>query len=370
VRVRRSGSVLLIAAALVALHVLPLAGCGKKGPPQPPLRRSPARVTDAEARRLADRIELRFTVPATNSDGSTPATVQRVEVYRLTLPAAAPVPTIAQVTASANLKTTVEVRPPAEEGAPPPKTPDPRPAAGEIATVVDALAGEKVGTPDAPVAHYVIVGLTGRRRGPTSPIVSVPLGALPGAPTGLKPTHDEKSLTLTWSPAAANQRFRVYLVPDQAKPDERKLLTAEPLSAATFTLPVELGKQLCFTITAVEAAGKTVVEGPGLGPTCVTAEDKFPPPAPERLRPSLNGAVVLLDWASVDVPDLGGYIVLRSDGTSETLQPLTREPIAETSYEDKTVQAGLTYTYAVVAVDRTTPRNQSPPSNRVVVQVR
>jgi hypothetical protein len=274
------------------------------------------------------------------------------------------------VTASANLKTTVEVRPPAEEGAAPPKTPDPRPAAGEIATVVDALAGDKAGTPDAPVAHYVVVGLAGRRRGPTSAIVSVPLGPLPGAPTDLKPTHDEKTLTLAWSPAAANQRFRVYLVPDQAKPDQRTLLTAEPLSAATFTLPVALGKQQCFTITAVDSAGKAVVEGPALGPTCVTAEDRFPPPAPERLRPSLNSGVVLLDWAAVDVPDLGGYIVLRSDGTSDTLQPLTREPIAETSYEDKTVQAGLTYTYAVVAVDQATPRNQSPQSTRVVVVVR
>lgn len=366
-RLRRRGAVLLIAATLVAL---PLAGCGKKGPPQPPLRRSPARVTDAEARRLADRIELRFTVPATNSDGSTPPTVQRVEVYRLTLPSGAPPPTIAQVTASSNLKSTVEVRPPAEEGAPPPKTPDPRPAAGEIATVVDTLAGDKVVTADAPVAHYVVVGLTGRRRGPTSPIVSVPLGPLPAAPTNLQPTHDEKTLTLTWSPGAPDQRFRVYLVPDQARPNERKLLTAEPLTVATFAHPVELGKPQCFTITAVEAAGKAIVEGPALGPACITPEDKFPPPAPERLRPSLNTGVVLLDWAAVDVPDLGGYIVLRSDGTSDTLQPLTREPIAETSYEDKTVQAGLKYIYAVVAVDRATPPNQSPQSNRVVVEVR
>ncbi|HEX7780139.1 MAG TPA: fibronectin type III domain-containing protein, partial [Vicinamibacterales bacterium] len=365
----RRGSAVMVIAALVAL---PLSACGKKGPPQPPLRRSPARVTDAEARRVADRIELRFTVPATNSDGSTPPTVQRVEVYRLTLPAAAPAPTIAQVTASSNLKSTVEVRPPAEEGAPPPAKPDPRPGPGEVATVVDKLEGDKVGTADAPVAHYVVVGLTGRRRGPTSPIVSVPLGPLPSAPTNLQPTHDEKTLTLTWTPAAPDQRFRVYLVPDQARPDERKLLTAEPLATATFALPVELGKQQCFTVTAVAAAGKTTVEGPGLGPACVTAEDRFPPPAPEGLRGNQTGTstVVLLDWRAVDVPDLGGYIVLRSDGTSDTLQPLTREPIAETSYEDKTVQAGLTYTYAVVAVDRSTPRNQSPQSNRHTVQIR
>ena len=66
---RRSGPV--IAAILVAIV---LAACGKKGAPLAPLRRVPALVADAEAQRLADRVELRFTIPGTNSDGSSPPT--------------------------------------------------------------------------------------------------------------------------------------------------------------------------------------------------------------------------------------------------------------------------------------------------------
>jgi hypothetical protein len=356
-----------VAAALV---VAALAACGKRGAPLPPLRRVPARVADAEARRLADRIELRFTVPATNADGTSPPTIDRVEVYRLTLAAKAPPPTIAQVAASDNLNTTLLVRPPPQPGAAPPAAPDPRPAAGEATTVVDTITGDAVGAADAPVAHYVLVGVAGRRKGPMSPIVSVPLGPLPAAPTDLKPTHDEKTLTLAWSPGAAGQRFRVYLVPNRAAPDDRKLLTPEPVAEPTFARPVELGNEQCFTITAVEVAGKTTVEGPGLGPACITPDDRFAPPAPERLRAQPTAGAVLLDWAAVDVPDLAGYIVLRTDGTGDTLAPLTREPIAETTYEDKNVQAGVTYVYAVVAVDRTTPRNQSPPSGRQSVTVR
>ena len=98
--------------------------------------------------------------------------------------------------------------------------------------------------------------------------------------------------------------------------------------------------------------------------------DKFPPPAPQKLRPQLSGGAVLLDWTPVDVSDLGGYIVLRTDGTNDTIQPLTREPIAETTYEDKNVQAGVTYVYAVIAVDRATPPNRSPPSERMTYTVR
>lgn len=334
----------------------------------PPLRRVPARVADAEARRLADRIELRFTVPPTNSDGSSPPTIDRVEVYRLTLAPTAKPPTTDQVATPANLKTTLLVRPPAEPGETSPAAADPRPAAGEATTIVDTLTGDAVGAVDAPVAHYVLVGFAGRRRGPLSGIVSVPLGPLPAAPAGFKPTHDEKTLTLAWSPGAVGQRFRVYSVANQSTPNERKLLTPEPIAEATFSLPVELAKEQCFTITAVETVGKTTVEGAGLGPTCLTPEDRFAPPVPQGLRPQPATGTVILDWNAVEVPDLAGYIVLRGASASDTLAPLTREPIAETTYEDKNVQAGVTYFYAVVAVDRA--RNQSPPSDRQSATVR
>jgi hypothetical protein len=369
VRVRRGGRVVAVALLGVAL-----AGCGKRGSPQPPLRRSPARVTDLEARRLGDRVELRFTVPATNSDGSTPPTVERVEVYMLALPAKTEA-TVAQVTASSNLKATVVVRPPPDPDAPAEKTPaekppDPRPAPGDVTTVVDKLGGDKVGTADAPVAHYIVVGLTGRRKGPTSAILSVPLGPLPAAPTNLQPSHDEKTLTLAWTAGAPEQRFRVYLIPDQAKPEDRKLLTAEALASPTFATPVELDKEQCFLIAAVQTLGRATIEGAGLGPVCVTPADKFPPAAPPNLRGTSNSGVVLLDWGAVDAPDLAGYLVLRTDGTNDTLQPLTREPIAETTYEDKDVKAGVTYAYAVIAVDKATPPNRSAPSARVSVTVR
>jgi predicted small lipoprotein YifL len=352
----------------VALVVAALAACGKRGAPVAPVRRVPARVADAEARRLADRIELRFTVPATNSDGTSPPTIDRVEVYRLTLGAKAAAPTIAQVATPANLKTTLLVRPPGEPGAAPPTTPDVRPAAGEATTVVDTITGDAVGAADAPVAHYVLVGVAGRRKGPLSPIVSVPLGTLPAVPADLKPTHDEKTLTLTWSPGTAGQKFRVYVIANQSTPNDRKLLTPEPIAEPTFTLPVELGKEQCFTITAVETVGKTTVEGAGLGPACVTPDDRFAPPAPQNLRAVPATGTVILDWPAVEVPDLAGYIVLRTNGTNDTLAPLTREPIAETTYEDKNVQAGVTYVYAVVAVDRA--GNQSPASDRKPATVR
>ena len=43
----------------------------------------------------------------------------------------------------------------------------------------------------------------------------------------------------------------------------------------------------------------------------------------------------------------------------------TPAPITATSYEDKTVKAGVRYIYAIVAVDKASPPNRSAPSPRV-----
>ena len=71
-----------LAAGLLAVG-LAQAACGQRGNPLPPLRLVPAPVTDLTAHRVDDRVELAWTVPAANSDGSTPAAVTRIEIYAI-----------------------------------------------------------------------------------------------------------------------------------------------------------------------------------------------------------------------------------------------------------------------------------------------
>ena len=61
-------------------------GCGKKGPPLPPLVKVPVAPADFTAERRGTEIRIQFTVPSTNTDGTKPANVARVEVYRFTGP--------------------------------------------------------------------------------------------------------------------------------------------------------------------------------------------------------------------------------------------------------------------------------------------
>jgi hypothetical protein len=161
-----------VVASLAAIAVT--AACGRKGPPLPPLRPVPGPIAGFAAQRVDDRITITFTVPKANRDGSTPSAIEHVEIYVLETPAGAPPPTPAQVLAADNLLTSVDVRP-ADAVPAPAGPPDLRPGAGESAQFVDVISRPDLGTPTAPTRHYVAVGVTGRRKGDASAVVSVPL---------------------------------------------------------------------------------------------------------------------------------------------------------------------------------------------------
>ncbi len=158
-----------------ALAILMLAfGCGRKGPPLPPLRPLPGPIPDLAATRTDDRVTLTFTVPKANRDGSTPSVVAQVEIYVMETAPGAPAPTVAQVVTPDHLLTSLDVRP-ADSVRAPGDSPDRRSGPGEPAQFVDVVTGRVLGAPDAPTRHYVAIGVTGRRRGDPSPVVSVSL---------------------------------------------------------------------------------------------------------------------------------------------------------------------------------------------------
>ena len=362
-------------AGWLALAIL-VAACGKAGPPLPPLRPAPGRIADLTADRADDRVEIRFTVPPANADGSTPSAIERVEVYGVSLAASAPAPTIQQVLAQKNLKARINVRrPPKEaEGA---TTPTPTPTPTPPAKPLDPLPGDPVVYRDpiaasergasAPIRYYAVVAVAGRnRRSVPASVLTVPLAAEPASPTDLAFTYDEHTLTLTWT-GEEGAAFRVYAGKD---PTGGVASGPAPLKAAEFTTPVTFGKEQCFVVRSLSVSGATTIEGAASAPACTTTVDTFPPAAPDDLRAIPEDAAVTLTWNAVDAADLAGYLVLRGDAAGDTLTPLMTSPIAATSYKDATVTRGTTYTYAVVAVDNAPAQNRSAPSNTQTVTVR
>jgi hypothetical protein len=180
------------------------------------------------------------------------------------------------------------------------------------------------------------------------------------------------------SPPTPRFGYNVYEAGTTGLSDEARTanIPVAPLNTALLTAPgfsdprVEFGAERCYVVRRVEMAGTVAIESAPSRPVCVTPVDTFPPAPPKSLAHIAAGNGVSLLWEANTESDLGGYLVLRGEAPGDKLSPLTKAPITDTSFLDSTVRRGRTYVYEVVAVDRSTPPNQSAPSNRVEETIR
>jgi hypothetical protein len=251
---------------------------------------------------------------------------------------------------------------------------------------VPALAGP-VPKPEAR-RFYVAYGVSraGRRGGP-SPRPALPLDAPPYAPPQPSLEATETGVVVNWTvPPGARLPFQepagddllratpkgmesapplTYVV-YRVSPDGPARLTEQPVTALAFTdAGIAWGVERCYDVRTVAAQGSASVESAPSPRACITPSDVFPPSPPRSLAAVAGAGAISLIWDGVDAADLAGYIVLRGEAPSGALTPLFETPIRESTYRDTTAKPGVRYVYAVMAVDRTTPPNRSPLSNRV-----
>jgi hypothetical protein len=355
-----------------------VAACGKKGPPLPPLVRIPEAPGSLQAERRGARVDVQFVVPERNTDGSRPANVERVDVYAWTGPADV---SDADVVRRGVLVASVKVKAPRD----PDQTIEPDDPVSDLEPLVgpglDQGATARLGEllPSAALTGgdepgprtYVAVGLTTRnRRGPMSNRAAIPLGAAPPAPAQPRLTYDESSFTIAWDAVAADGKvgepaepgtttYHVYDVSPAAaappstpaRPPGPMRLTTTPTAETSFAdKRIEWGVTRCYTVRAVREVDHLAVEGDAALERCETPADRFPPAAPTGLTAVASEGTINLIWNPNAESDLAGYVVLRADGPSGDLTPVTPKPITESTFSD-TVPSGVSYTYAIQAVD-------------------
>ena len=344
--------------------ILLLVGCGKKGPPLPPLVRLPVAPGDFSAIRRASAVALQFVVPTANTDGSTPADVTRVEVYALT--GASPL-TPEDILRRGRRVGAVAVNPARDPDAPEDEQPTaPAPRGGVEQGVTVRLSDSFTPDPTSDVSDvrsYIAVGFNARgRRGAFSPPVLVPTGAAPVTPSPPVVTWDETSITVTWeksaeSPELAPSRLSYHVY---APGEVETRLTEQPVEDARFVdKRIEWGTERCYLVRAVQIVEGLSLESDASPATCVTLADTFPPAAPVGLNTVAAEGAVNLIWDPNKESDLAGYVVLRAIAPDSNLVSITPAPVLETTFRD-TVPAGARVTYAVQAVDKA--GNMSPRS--------
>jgi hypothetical protein len=380
----------------------------------------PEAPKDVSGRRLGDTVYLQMIVPSKSLTGTGPYSVDRLEVYAVTVPPGSPFPPNRDVLKPAHMIAKVPVRPPVDPDAPEPdeteKAKETRPSPGDTFAFIDKLTeaqlvptpfpappAPKVPTPQAPkrgatapppppspaapaagptgptvlTRMYIVRGVAKNGNvGLPSQRVQIPLLAPPGRARGGSTTWNESSIVLTWEPPPTTSDeepgvlYNVYPAPP-ANADQKAVgagapvpLNDKPLTTPTFVQPgAAAGKEQCFVVRTVAPVGTAFIEGDPGDPICVTPKDTFPPAAPKGLTAVGGAGAINLIWDANTEPDLAGYVVLRGEAPGDTLQPLTPQPIRETRFSDASAKAGVTYAYVVIAVDKA--GNKSAASNRV-----
>jgi hypothetical protein len=339
-----------LAALLMAAVVI--TGCGKKGPPLPPLISLPVAPAEVTVIRQGSTVEVQFAVPKSNTDGSTPADVDRVDVYGLTGEAASG----DDIVRRGSRIGTVLVNPPPDPDEDPdaekPEDPKAPPKRGIDQGVAGRVSEDIAGiSADAP-RFYVAVGVNKRgRRGPTSPPAAIPLGPAPPAPPPPVITYTETSISVGWKPPAAAAAPALAVHVYQPGPPSRRLSDA-PLAEPPFTdSRIEWGAERCYALRAVETNNGLTMESEASEPACVRLTDTFPPAAPAGLTAVASAGAISLIWNASPEQDIAGYLVLRAIAPATTPVAVTPAPVTETTFRD-TVAAGDRVTYAVQAVDQ------------------
>jgi hypothetical protein len=374
-----------------ALTVVGSVACGQKGPPLPPIVRTPvAPVISADRR--GSEIQIALTAPAANVDGSRPANVTRVDIYAIN--GATTRMTDLEIMKRGTRVASISVKSPrdpndtaekdesVEDTAAPVGDGLEQGAASAIAETISAavLAGDAdaaaplLGPPaTSQLRTYVGVGIDrGGHPGQFSARVSVPLQLPPLPPPPIAINYEEKKIVVTWKPASAADGD---VLPSHTfgplQPDVsynlydgktgRKLNDKPVREFGYEDTRMDFGTERCYTVRAVVVVARLAVESEASGPACRMLVDTYPPAAPRGLNAVASAGSINLIWDANAEADLAGYYVWRAIG-AQPLQQITPDLVTDAAFFDG-VQPGLRFTYAVQAVDKA--GNKSPLSERV-----
>jgi hypothetical protein len=234
--------------------------------------------------------------------------------------------------------------------APPPDPPT------DLRATYDATAVQLAWEPSGGLVGFLLDRQTGAEEPPFD-VFPPPTGeSAPSASAPPPPTTYRVYRTTppgSTSPGTVTDTWRVSLPTP---------MSAEPLVQMTASDSVTFGEERCYSVRA-ERGG---VLSDASAPVCLTPIDRFAPSTPVGLAAVPSEGAINLIWEPNADADLAGYLILRRGPGDATLRQLMDRPIAEARYRDASIEPGTHYTYAVVAVDRQTPKpNVSAPSATV-----
>lgn len=347
-------------------------GCGKVGPPVPPLRFG-ERTTSLAAVQRGSTIVLSWPAPPLAAPESSRGYIARAEVYRL-----------------------VEQR-----DAEPVLDLDDYEDLARVVGVLDRAAIEAQTGADGSLEFIDRIDLThtedvinlrlryavryvnkrGHEAAFSNSVAIEPaprIAAAPASPRLTSQTQD--SITLEWEPPDSNSDgsrpasiagYNVYRR-ISGRPRTREPLNSEPLTDPKFTdRRFRYRASYVYAVRALSPGSAGFIESVDSEPLEITPVDTFAPAAPDPVSAASANGVISLFWPASAERDVAGYNIYRrgadkdADSSSgEKWLKLTPAPITTTTFHDDSVLLGEKYSYRVTAVDRF--ENESAPSRPIV----
>ncbi len=340
--------------ALLTIGFL-LSGCGRKAPPVPPGTLRPKPVKDLTYKVTPKGIELKWSVPVRNKDGSPLAWVEGFRLYRAQIPADRFCATCPPVFGNP-LWIPFKSKP---------------------------LVAKKVVYEDRTVSTGIIYTYQVKtvkgwlNVSDPSNRVTVAWHMPPGMPDGLEAEATPQDVRLYWSPpeswADGSQMgdkgsiyYRIYRI---RLPDGKWKLLADKVKGTNFLdITARTGRQYKYKVSAVFPYLGTKIEGEACGPVKIVLKDLTPPVPPQGLVVVSTRQGVELLWQENPEPDLLGYYVYRRNPDGLMIR-LNQSPLRIPRFIDRTRLLPGSYYYWVTAIDRAEPPNESSPSERVGITI-
>ena len=350
---------------VLLLAVGALAACGRKGPPIAPELRLPAAPANLRAAVDERSVVLTWTVTTRRMDNSRLRTVEVYKLYRREEAPDAGQPKAAMLSSGRVVGyeriATVETEAPA-----------PAQIQGPTVTWVDRQ-GLSVGR------RYVYVVTAederGRSSAPSARLV-VPLLPAPRPPSALRATPGDRQVSLSWTAPAelddgapVTGEVRYVVLRSSGEGGAPAAITAQPIAETRFTdSGVENDHDYHYAVRSVRVDGTLTTTGLASAAVTVSPVDVTPPSAPTGLVAIPTGGAVRLAWNGSPEPDVAFYAVYRAAEEGGEFVRIATTPAVTTVYADRDTRAGVTYRYAVTAIDTAKHANESARSNVVSVR--
>lgn len=333
--------------------------CGKRRPPLPPVERVPQRTELLSGFQRGNQVILSWPAPQRNAPDENVQSIRRIDVYRLAENLNAPLPlTEEEFSARSTLIGSLNY--------------ETIKASSGTLSYYDPL--ELAGVPTRLRYAVRYVNASGQRAS-FSNFFLIEIAAKIARPpviTGSELTAD--AINIKWSPPTTNidgsspvnlLGYNIYRV-DKSQteigqtPLNTTLIPGPQYSDQTF----RFGAEYSYVVRSVSlGTGGNQVESLNSNSLPVAAVDKFPPTAPGKPSVAPSPGRLAIFFPANPERDVIGYYIYRSTDPNlprNGWTNLTPSPIARTTFQDETVEAGQKYYYYVIAVDSS--GNQSDPS--------